>query len=70
MELMPLSRKKKGKTSCTKNFGDPKCKFFRANGHIRKECFKFREWLDKMHLLMLLLKFNIKGSFKYMVDRC
>nr|XP_017231262.1 PREDICTED: uncharacterized protein LOC108205733 [Daucus carota subsp. sativus] len=41
----PVS-KDKGHASGAK-FGGPKCNFCRAKGHIRKECSKFREWLDK-----------------------
>ncbi|KAK3023367.1 hypothetical protein RJ639_043448 [Escallonia herrerae] len=37
----------KASSSGTKGSSDPRCHFCKDKGHMRKECHKFREWLEK-----------------------
>ncbi|KAK3024423.1 hypothetical protein RJ639_043381 [Escallonia herrerae] len=37
----------KASSSGTKGYSGPRCHFCKDKGHMRKECHKFREWLEK-----------------------
>ncbi|KAK2991714.1 hypothetical protein RJ640_001217 [Escallonia rubra] len=42
-----VTKTDKASSSGTKGSSGPRCHFFKDKGHMRKECHKFREWLEK-----------------------
>ncbi|KAK2989551.1 hypothetical protein RJ640_001834 [Escallonia rubra] len=55
-----VTKTDKASSSGTKGSSGPRCHFCKDKGHMRKECHKFREWLEKKDLTLMDIRLSLR----------